>query len=120
MKILKYFAFTAFLLLICASYSAAFRCGTDLVTSGDTKKKVQSACGKPSLTETVCADDEIIVLSNKKSKTKKCKKKVEQWLYNCGEGDFVYVLTFEKGILIKETTASRGHGSSECGIQYGK
>lgn len=112
---IKYVILIVFFLLTSTDFSFAFRCGLDLATTGYTKKQVREACGKPSFTETVCADDEIIIIPQKKNKSKKCKKKVEQWHYNCGEGDFIYILTFEKGILIKETATGRGHGSSECG-----
>ncbi|HPD55983.1 MAG TPA: DUF2845 domain-containing protein [Smithellaceae bacterium] len=111
---IRYFILVIFFLVVSVSFSLAFRCGLELVTTGDSKKQVQKLCGKPSLVETACADDEVIVLSKKKNKAKKCRKKAELWHYNCGEGDFIYILTFEKGVLTKETTAGRGHGSSEC------
>ena len=104
----RYFILSFLFVLVSFNYSFALRCGLDLVTTGYTKKQVLEACGKPSLTETICADDEIIIIPQKKNKSKKCKKKVEQWHYNCGERDFIYILTFEKGILIKETAAGRG------------
>lgn len=34
--------------------------------------------------------------------------------YNCGDNDFIYVLTFEKDILIKEGDVGRGNGPSKC------
>jgi len=114
MKILSYFSLSVFFLLLSASYSAAFRCGMDPITTGYTKKQVRETCGKPSFTETVCADDEFFIRTHKTKKSKKCIKKVERWRYNCGYGDFIYILTFEKGILTKETTSDRGYGSSEC------
>lgn len=112
---IRHFILVVFFLLVSTGSSPAFRCGLELVTTGDSKKQVQKVCGKPSLVETACTDDEVIVLSQKKNKAKKCRKKVERWHYNCGEGDFIYILTFEKGVVTKETTAGRGHGSSECG-----
>jgi hypothetical protein len=114
---IRYIILIVFILLASTNFSLAFRCGLDLATTGYTKKQVREACAKPSFTEIVCADDEIITIPQKKNKSNKCKKKVEQWHYDCGEGDFIYILTFEKGVLIKETAAGRGHVSSECGIQ---
>jgi hypothetical protein len=40
--------------------------------------------------------------------------KVERWVYNCGEHDFVYALTFEGGVLTKEETMGYGKGRSQC------
>jgi hypothetical protein len=40
--------------------------------------------------------------------------KVERWFYNCGEYDFVYILTFEGGVLTKEETKGYGKGRSDC------
>ncbi len=85
----------------------AFRCGSGLVSTGDTKAQVQMTCGKPSLKEKKC-------IENWADKKKKCDKKVEVWYYNCGEGDFVYALTFENNTLIAENTEGRGKGKSEC------
>ena len=112
---IRYFILVVFFLMVSANFSLAFRCGLELATTGDSKKQVQKVCGKPSFTETVYEDNKNVLLPQTKKKTKTDKKKVERWRYNCGEGDFIYILTFEKGVLTKETTAGRGHGSSECG-----
>ena len=45
---------------------------------------------------------------------KEKKKPTEKWFYNCGENDFIYVLTFEGGILKSEETGSYGKGKSDC------
>lgn len=42
------------------------------------------------------------------------KKRIEKWYYNCGDNDFLYVLTFEGGILKKEETEGYGKGKSDC------
>ena len=41
-------------------------------------------------------------------------RKVERWFYNCGEHDFLYVLTFAGGVLEKEETQGYGKGKSDC------
>ena len=73
----------------------AFRCGSGIVSSGDTKTQVLVTCGKPTSKE-------------------KLSKKVHIWHYNCGNGDFIYALTFENNILKNETTEGRGKGKSKC------
>ncbi|MBN1470826.1 MAG: DUF2845 domain-containing protein [Syntrophaceae bacterium] len=85
----------------------AFRCGNGLVSTGNTKNQVMMTCGKPSSTEKKC-------IETWTTKKKKCDKKVEVWYYNCGDGDFVYALTFENNTLIAENTEGRGKGKSEC------
>ena len=73
----------------------AFRCGSGLVTTGDTKTQVLVTCGKPTSKE-------------------KLGKRMHIWHYNCGDGDFIYALTFENNILKNETTEGRGKGKSNC------
>ena len=108
-----FFAFNAF----------ALRCGDEIISTGDSKAKVLTRCGKPMLKEKVGAKksartkgerrgtaDSQYVYHKKQSST----KNVEKWYYNCGKDDFIYVLTFEGGIITKEETDGRGRGRSEC------
>jgi hypothetical protein len=109
---------TMLIVLFCFySESFAFRCGTALVTSGDTKTQVQLMCGKPTSRESACEGRQSTMILDKDGKTKKykkCSKKVEVWHYNCGENDYIYALTFENGKLTNETTEGRGRGKSDC------
>ncbi|HOW57634.1 MAG TPA: DUF2845 domain-containing protein [Smithellaceae bacterium] len=104
--------------IISADEVRAFRCGSEMVTTGDTKAQVLAACGKPAFRETVCENNQEYTAQRDKTgriKTKKkCVRKKEVWRYNCGEGDFIYALTFAKDKLIKEETAGRGSGKSGC------
>lgn len=95
----------------------AFRCGSGLVGSGDTKTKVLITCGSPTFKETSCAKRQEYSSTDKSGKVKKikkCSQKTEVWHYNCGENDFIYKLTFENGILKNENTEGRGKGKSDC------
>jgi hypothetical protein len=92
--------------------SWAFRCGSGLVGSGNTKTQVLVTCGKPTSKEKSCENQR--GYTNTAKKTKKCGNKVERWYYNCGDMDFIYVLTFENNILKNETTEGRGKGKSDC------
>ena len=110
------FAALLFLFLSAAS-SWAFRCGSGLVSEGDSKTKVQVTCGKPTSKETSCENRReytTTTQSGKIRKHKKCGKKLEVWYYNCGDNDFIYKLTFENGILRDEDTEGRGKGKSDC------
>ena len=103
----------------------AFRCGDGFVNVGDSKAKVLSECGKPTSKEKVkvkkgrhyrTVEGEKSKNSDNKSTylAKEKKKPVEKWYYNCGEDDFIYILTFEGGTLKSEETGSYGKGKSDC------
>lgn len=42
---------------------------------------------------------------------------IENWTYDCGSNDFIYVLTFEGDRLIKEDTKGRGSKSGDCSYE---
>jgi hypothetical protein len=111
-----FFAALAFLLLS-ASNSWAFRCGTGLVGSGDSKTRVLVTCGKPTSKESSCENRQEYTSVDKAGKVKKfrkCGKKLEVWHYNCGDNDFIYTISFENGLLKSENTEGRGRGKSDC------
>lgn len=97
--------------------SHAFRCGSGLVASGDTKTQVTVTCGKPTSKEKVCEGRKTtasVTKDGKVKKYKKCTTKVDIWYYNCGDDDYIYALTFENGKLTKESNEGRGKGKSHC------
>ena len=117
MLFLKSGVLCLFLLCFTVVEGLAFRCGSDLVTSGDTKMQVSTTCGKPTFKETTCEGRHSttnVDQNGKVKKLKKCAQKVEIWYYNCGDGDYIYALTFENGILKKESTEGKGKGKSAC------
>lgn len=91
------------LLFFSTQNASAFRCGSGLVTTGDTKVNVMGTCGQPTSKEVICP-----------KKSYSCPGIVEIWYYNCGGNDYIYALTFEDGRLIKETTEGSGKGQSDC------
>ncbi len=117
-------AMTALIVLIAPGDLRAFRCGSGLVHVGDKTGKVLIECGPPTHREGVG--------TKTKGKSKKTgregakqnpggqgsyqesSRKVERWFYNCGEHDFIYVLTFSGGVLEKEETEGYGRGKSDC------
>jgi hypothetical protein len=110
--------FTAILFLLFSTIDGlAFRCGAGLVTEGDSKSQVLATCGKPTSKEKSCENSQQYTTTNKYGKIKKVKKcgqKLETWLYNCGDNDFIYKLIFDDGKIINITTESRGSGKSDC------
>jgi hypothetical protein len=106
-----------FILYFFAVDCFAFRCGSGLVSSDDTKTQVMVTCGKPTSKETSCEHRQVSTTTDKNGKLrkiKKCSNKVDVWYYNCGDNDYIYALTFENGKLKNETTEGRGKGKSNC------
>jgi hypothetical protein len=114
----------AFFVLSGSVESNAFRCGDGYVSVGDSKTKVLLECGKPTSKGKVRVkkgrhyrtDERETDKSDKTKRTylKEKKKPVEKWYYNCGDNDFIYILTFEGSILKSEETGSYGKGRSDC------
>jgi hypothetical protein len=113
---------TALLVLAVPGGVGAFRCGSGLVHVGDKTGKVLIECGPPTYKEGAG-----LKTKGKLSKVEKAKdatverrhtsgtsRKGERWFYNCGESDFIYVLTFSGGVLEKEETEGYGKGKSDC------
>ncbi len=115
MSVALYAALTAGMFLcLSASESLAFRCGDGVIGEGDTKSRVLIECGPPTYKDKVGARDIYHGGTGTRRKGSKSSRQVEQWTYNCGEGDFIYVLTFEGGRLVREETNGRGKGKSQC------
>ena len=103
----------------------AFRCGSGFASAGDSKTKVLLECGKPTSKEKAGSkkkkksSHKVEKESNQRQKSthstvREKPKPLEKWYYNCGENDFIYVLTFEGGILKSEETGGYGKGKSDC------
>jgi hypothetical protein len=112
------FLVISFYFLLSPDKSEAFRCGTGLVSTGDTKTQVLLTCGQPTTKDKSSCESRKQYLASDKAgkikKSKKCDKKQEVWHYNCGANDFIYALTFENGKLVEEDTEGRGKGKSDC------
>jgi len=86
-----------------------FRCGAESVSIGDSRYTVQKICGKPSHSESVGKTSKEKKQKQPKGSTAKSYSgKVQKCYYDRGYGDYVYVLTFEKDVLKKIETSSRG------------
>jgi hypothetical protein len=124
-KITTVLAMAALFILVVGGEGQAFRCGSGLVNVGDSAGKVLIECGPPTSKEVVGATTKgKTTASSRQGKVKRGSKgqetyressrKVERWFYNCGEHDFIYVLTFEGGVLEREQTEGYGRGASDC------
>jgi hypothetical protein len=110
-----------FILLLTTADCLALRCGDQIVHIGEDMDTVDEKCGRPD------------VFTVKKIRTSPNQPKInykgyytntsgeqpylersdEEWLYNCGSGDFAYTLIFEDNVLAREST-QRGYGPNKC------
>lgn len=110
-----------FILLLTTADCLALRCGDQIVHIGEDMDTVDDKCGRPD------------VFTVKKIRTSPNQPKInykgyytntsgeqpylersdEEWLYNCGSGDFAYTLVFEDNVLVHEST-QRGYGPNKC------
>ena len=102
----------AFLLLIFSnSITFAFRCGSKLVSIGDTKVEVLAKCGEPTLKEEISYETKGDLRGSGRyrrrgrftyqEKYDEVSKKVEKWYYDFGSHKFIRILTFVGGVLKK-------------------
>lgn len=80
----------------------AFRCKNEPIGRWDTKGKVLKYCGQP------------VKTGSKKVFYKDQDIYAETYFYNCGEGDFIYAVSFYDNIVIREEPITRGYGVGQC------
>ena len=103
--------------------ASAFRCGTQLVSDGDTRAEVIQKCGEPTFVDSW--EEELIqrdfgAVRNFDPRTSKyegsrepflvkVQVKIDLWTYNLGSTQFTRYLRFENGILKEITTGAKGY-----------
>ncbi|MFW6324218.1 MAG: DUF2845 domain-containing protein [Desulfovibrionales bacterium] len=78
----------------------AFRCGNELIRQGDTRLFVLKHCGEPA--------DRLAYVVEKKRNHTVIKVFMEEWTYNLGPQEFLYILTFANGRVQDITTGGYG------------
>lgn len=127
MKIKPTFFPIILVLVLAASppvFALGFRCGTRIITVGDTKSKVIAQCGAPNHIEEW--EEERIMRDfhysayperehewDRRPFLVKIFVKVEEWSYNFGPSRLIYCLRFRNGRLVKITTGERGYKTFE-------
>lgn len=98
---------------------------TGLVSIGDTKEKVLTECGSPTSGE-IIGDQTTGSYSGSVRERRSGRyatsrgsyqqetRVVERWTYNCGDGDYIYVLEFVGGNVSTIESGGRGRGGSDC------
>lgn len=125
-----------FVMLLITADCFALRCGDQIVERGDDMNTVDGKCGRPDVFSVkkirsspsmlatrdiyVTSDEEIIpstdykgYYSNTSGGHSSSERSDEEWIYNCGSGDFAYTLIFENNVLVREST-QRGYGLNKC------
>ncbi len=103
--------------------ASGFRCGTRLVSEGDTRAEVIQKCGEPTFVD--AWEEELIqrdfgAVRNYDSRTGryeesrepflvKIQVKIDLWTYNLGPTQFTRYLRFENGILKEISTGAKGY-----------
>jgi hypothetical protein len=112
----------AVLVLGLSDVSFAFRCGTKLVSEGDSKYEVVYKCGEPDYVEAweeqrVQRDFGLRREFDPKNRRYTWDRepflvkemvRIEEWTYNLGSTQFIRYLRFENGILTKMWTGDKG------------
>jgi hypothetical protein len=101
-------------------FATGLRCGTRLITVGDTKPEVIAQCGAPDYTEKW--EEERIMRDfrhplnyqnnyqwGREPFLVKVPVKFERWYYNFGPTQLIRYLKFRNGELVKITTGERGY-----------
>jgi hypothetical protein len=81
----------------------ALRCGNEVVQIGDSATKVLHMCGKPT------AKEKIKIKKEKRFNNNADGSKITQWTYNFGSSDFLYIISFQKGVVSSITANGYGY-----------
>jgi len=111
------------ILLLTTADCLALRCGDQIVHIGEDMNTVDRKCGRPDLFTVIRAWEEGNpppmkstyrgYYANTSGSRSWVERSDEEWLYNCGSGDFAYTLVFENNVLVREKT-QRGYGPNKC------
>ena len=101
----------------------ALRCGDQIVHIGEDMDTVNEKCGRPDVFAVIKAWEEGNpptqnskhrgYYANTSGSRSWFERSDEEWIYNCGSGDFAYTLVFENNVLVRENT-QRGYGPNKC------
>jgi hypothetical protein len=94
---------------ISVAHGDSIRCGSRVVSTGDSRIDVLSKCGPPDDSEIVSYDT-----TYGGGRVRKSEKKVEKLYYNCGDGRFIQVLTIIDGEVVKIERGAYGSGPIKC------
>ena len=106
-------AATALFGLLAASPAFAFRCGTKIVTEGDTREKVAAICGEPTevLTMKSVFRRPVIWAGGRPYYIGEdfMEIPVESWIYNLGPNKLMQRVRFEGGVVVEIESLGYGY-----------
>ncbi|MEP7242158.1 MAG: DUF2845 domain-containing protein [Gammaproteobacteria bacterium] len=95
------------------AYASSFRCGTHLVTEGDTRSEVVSKCGEPTELDrrTAILRRPVVWIRGRPVVVGESliEVPVEVWVYNLGPNKLMRRLRFEDGLLVDVDTLGYGY-----------
>jgi hypothetical protein len=95
-----------------ANATDSFRCGNDLVASGDPRSKVLARCGQPSdVTQASAWRAPVLWYAGRRAVygSGLIEIPVEIWVYNTGPGNLMRELRFESGALVSVKVLGYGY-----------
>lgn len=87
-----------FFSMVMVGNAFAFDCNNQIVSIGDTKLEVKAKCGEPTSREVF---NEEIIKNFDPATRQRIFATIEEWTYNLGPQQFIRILTFKKGRLVK-------------------
>ncbi len=93
----------------------AMRCGSKLVSTGDTKAEVYLKCGEPFFSEELGIETQTFKRPYSPWRSRmstSTTRIIEQWTYNQGPGSFWRILTFKGDTLVRIDTGDRVHSGN--------
>jgi len=111
-KVIATFAITAALLWAGAATADSFRCGTKLMSDGDSTDKVEALCGPPTSIQRRQILQSPVYYNNGRryyGSYGVSEITVETWTYNLGPSKLMRRLRFEDGLLVDVETLGHGY-----------
>ncbi len=113
MRKLEIFIPLGLLILLCSAHPGyGMRCGSKLVSTGDSKAEVYLKCGEPFFSEEIGIESRTFKRSHSPwsgRRSTSTTRMIEQWTYNQGPGTFWRILTFKGDKLVRIETGDRVH-----------
>ena len=109
-------AFFAVALALASQAAMAFRCGSKLVSEGDTRAAVVAKCGEPTEVDRRAVwRRPVIWLHGRQTylSTDLLEIPVELWIYNLGPSKFMRRVKFEDGLVVDIETLGYGYYESK-------
>ncbi len=101
------------------TYLKTWRCGSNIISIGNSKSSVFLKCGTPTSSNTTRRTTKGLLkaLKNGNMTEEEFNERMqisEEWVYNCGSEKFITTLSFNNGVLTSIETGEYGSGESYC------